>query len=257
MTNDKHQGASQEPRKPSRLGAIVKLFRWVLVLLVVGGLVWSVVAITVRETITEEELKAWIEGFGTTAPLAFVVLFALAGSLLIPTTLLTMTGALLFGPLVGFSYSMLGAFLAGLLGFSIARLLGAKAVARWLEKSKGRMANLDRRLEEHGFTTALYMRLLYIPNTLINLVCGVSSMRLSAYAAGTLLGLVPWAYAVTFVTSSIKDAVLSRDWSVLGEAESVFAVVLFIVCFTIPFIHKAIVSRSAGGGTAGDGPTCT
>lgn len=218
---------------------------------------WSVIEITVRGSVTEEELKAWIEGFGATAPVVFIVLFALAGSLLIPTTLLTMTGALLFGPLVGFSYSMLGAFLAGLLGFSIARLLGAKAVARWLDQSKGRMANLDRRLEEHGFTTALYMRLLYIPNTLINLVCGVSSMRLSAYAAGTLLGLVPWAYAVTFVTSSVKDAVLSRDWSVLGEADTVFAVVLFVICFAIPFIHKAVVRRSVAGSAGGGGPTCT
>lgn len=232
---------TQGPPPPLRRAAW--LLQWGIVLVVVVGALIVIVQMLLGKRVSAEGVEGWVAGFGTAAPIAFIVIFTLIGSLLIPTTLLTIVAATLFGRSAGFGYSMTGAFCAAMLGFFAARRLGREAVSRWIGKRTGPLAKLDKRLETRGFSTALLMRLLYIPNGLINIVCGLSRIRAASYALATAVGLLPMVFAVTFVTAGAKVALLSGDWSALLETETILAVALFLACLTVPFISGAVHHR--------------
>jgi len=226
-----------------RLRRLLVALRWTVVLCALIGSVIVVVEVVVGNRFSEEDIERMVRQTGATGPIAFVVFFALTGSLLIPTTVLAVVGATLFGRLPGFAFSMAGAFLAAMIGFTAARTLGREFVSRWLGKRAGALARLDERLEKRGFMTALVMRLLYIPNGLINLACGVSGMRATHYALATLCGLTPMVFAVVFVTDGAKAAILDGDWSALLEPETIAAMVLFFVCIATPLTTGLVRRR--------------
>ena len=217
--------------------------RWPLLLcaLVCGIVVF--VEVILGNRFNESELEVAVRRLGATGPAAFIVLFSLTGSLFIPTTLLAVLGATLFGPGPGFFYSLSGAFIAAILGFFVARTLGRDAVARWLGRRAGTLAGIDQHLQVRGFSTALIMRLIFIPNGLINVVCGLSGMRIIDYALATLLGLTPILFAVVFVTDGAKLAIFEGEWSALLEPSSLVAIGLFIVCVASPLVAGLVRSR--------------
>jgi uncharacterized membrane protein YdjX (TVP38/TMEM64 family) len=219
---------------------------WVRVALttaVLASAVFSIIELTSGDGLTEEDLRVWVKGFGAWGPAAFLLAFATFGSLLVPTTALTVVGATLFGSLAGFVYSLVGAFCAAMLGFSAARTLGRKAVTRLLERRGGTMADLDARLAEHGFSTAFFMRLLYLPNGLINIACGVSAIPSQVYALATLLGLTPIIFAVAFITGGARRALLAGDMRALLQPEVLLSVALFGACISIPLVHMMVKNR--------------
>jgi uncharacterized membrane protein YdjX (TVP38/TMEM64 family) len=224
----------------------LSVVRWILVVGVLAVAAFLAVRFSEGNRLTEEDIHHFVSSYGVAAPLVFIVLFAVTGSLLVPTTVLTIVGATLFGPHWGFFYSVVGAFLAAMLGFMVARTLGRRFVSRWLERAPGRLARLDRRLEKHGFTTALFMRLLYLPNGLINLVCGVSAIPVAVYAGGTILGIIPMAFAVTYMAAGISQALLTGDWSALERPETILGGGLFVCCLTVPWLISRIRKRQQG-----------
>jgi uncharacterized membrane protein YdjX (TVP38/TMEM64 family) len=232
----------------TRLQRALWLGRWAAVLgVVVGGLI-ALSELAVKRNFDEAQIHEFVAQFGPAAPIVYVVVFALAGSLIVPTTVLAVVGATFFGSGFGFLYAMLGSFTAAMLGFTAARTLGRRSVATWLARHEGTIARFDRRLESRGFTTALFMRLLYLPNGLINVVCGVSSIRGAVYASATALGLLPMMFAVTFMTEGAKQALLGGDWRALFRPETLLSAALFLVCLSAPFIlgvvHRRLKTRS-------------
>jgi uncharacterized membrane protein YdjX (TVP38/TMEM64 family) len=220
--------------------------RWALVLFTLGGAVLVAALFAENGSLDEADIETYVADLGVSAPVGFIFIFTLFGSLLVPTTLLAIVGAAIFGGLLGFGYSMVGAFFAAIVGFLAARTVGRGPASRWLERSQGRLAGLDKRLDKHGFTTALFMRLLYIPNGLINVTCGISSMRTSSYALASLIGILPMVFAVSFMTIGIREMVNTGDWSGFATPGSIGAIGLFLVCLSIPFVTGAM-GRGKGG----------
>lgn len=227
----------------TRSRRVLGMLKWVAVILTSVAAVVLLVEMIIGQRMTEEDIRNFVKGAGIYAPILFVLVFAVAGSLVVPTTILAIIGATLFGSALGCTYSMIGAELAALLGFMVARTLGRQSVERWIGRQPGKLARIDKRLAERGFTTAVIMRLVYLPNGLINVVCGVSGMPTATYGLATAVGLFPIVFAVTFLTAGAKAAVLGGDWSALLEPETIFAIVLFVVCVTGPIAAGALKRR--------------
>jgi uncharacterized membrane protein YdjX (TVP38/TMEM64 family) len=227
-----------------RLGRLLAMARWILVVVALVGAVAVVVQLVLGDPLTEADIERFVGRFGVAAPLIFIVVGTVLGSLLVPSTVLMVAGATLFGRLGGFVYSTVAIVVAALLGFLVARTLGRERVSRWLDRrQQGFLNRIERRLVDKGFVTALFMRLLYIPNGLINVVCGVSGMRVSSFAAATFVGTVPLVFAITFIAASAKEAVLGGNWSALASPETVLSALLFLLCLSTPFIAGAVRRR--------------
>jgi len=158
---------------------------WFVLMLVAG-------AVYVRSGIPMKQLpnaiRDWILGFGAMAPAIFLLVFTLRPLVLFPTWVLCLVAGLVWGPLMGFLYTVIGDNLSAGFAFWTGRLLGT----RWYRPGSGKfMKKVDRLLMEYGFMTVLILRLLNLPFDLINYGCGFTRMSYWPFAAGTFLGVIP------------------------------------------------------------------
>ncbi len=78
-------------------------------------------------------VEHWVQQAGVAAPVAFVVLYALATVLFVPGSVLALAGGALFGAFWGILYNLGGATLGASAAFLIARYLAAS----WVERKVG------------------------------------------------------------------------------------------------------------------------
>lgn len=146
------------------------------------------------------------------APAVFIPFYALGTALGLPGTIPTLAGGAIFGVLRGTLFNWIGANLGAVLAFLLARHLGRDFVARVL---RGRAADLDRRIGDHGFRTMLYLRLIpVVPFNGLNFGAGISRISLRDYVLGSAIGMLPG----TFVYTYFADALIRGTAAARREA---------------------------------------
>jgi uncharacterized membrane protein YdjX (TVP38/TMEM64 family) len=161
--------------------------------------------------------RAQIEALGWLAPLGFVTAAALRPFLALPSWVLMSAGGLLFGVAGGMLYGVIGFGLGALLTFGIARGLGRDAVE---QRVHGSVARVDAWLAERGAKwVGAWTALPVTPLTPAHGAAGLSGMRLSAFAAAVLAGLLPR----TAVFSFFGDAFARGDTGRIALASGVLA----------------------------------
>ena len=192
---------------------------------------------SVGEFFNPEVLRTWVNGFGSLAPMVFIILYGIGISLFLPATLFTGLGALLFGTLWGFVCNILGAMLGASLSFFIGRYLGRDFSASLIGD---RLEKYDRKIAKNGFATTLYLRLVFFPFTPLNFGMGLTSINFRAYFFGTFFGIIAGGFAMTFFFATLVEVWSSGHWQMLLSWESLLAVFLFVGSFFIPYIVKKI-----------------
>lgn len=142
-----------------------------------------------------QHLQLWIKSLGFWAPFVYGLLYAVATVLLLPGSVLTIGGGILFGTLWGTVVNLLGATAGASLAFLFARYLGRNFIAG---KMKGKWAGLDRKTEENGFMTVLYLRLIPLfPFNFLNYGLGLAKLTFRDYCWATLIGMLPACFVYT------------------------------------------------------------
>ena len=144
-----------------------------------------------------------VRSTGVAGPLIFIALYVALTVLLVPGTLLTATGGVLFGVAFGTVLSLISATLAATICFLIGRRLGREQVEQIAGK---RIGELDDWIARNGFAAVLYVRLIPLfPFNALNYVAGVSAVDLRSYIAGTAVGIIPGTFAYTALGGSFDD----------------------------------------------------
>ncbi|MBI5455315.1 MAG: TVP38/TMEM64 family protein [Deltaproteobacteria bacterium] len=210
--------------------------------IVVFGLILAAVFISVRvfglgEYLEEERLRVWIASFGIWGPVAYVVVYSVAPSLMVPGLPLTVVGGVLFGPLWGSVYTIFGATVGASLAFLIARYLGRDWVRSRIEGSK--LRDLDRRVGEEGWKIVAFTRLIPLfPYNFLNYAFGLTRVGFLEYLWATFVFMIPGVVAYVVFSSSIFDllrGVLSRQF-VIGLA-------LVVIVSLVPVVYRWIKGR--------------
>lgn len=174
-----------------------------------------------------DALRERIAALGWLAPLAFVMVAAMRPFLAAPSWVVMAAGGLLFGTLGGMLYGVVGFTLGALLTFGIARGLGRDAVARRLH---GRLGRADSWLAERGAAwLGAYTALPVVPLTPGHAAAGLSGMRVSAFGAAVVVGLLPR----TALLSFFGDAFARRDWTQLGVASAIIGVTAVLAIWVV------------------------
>lgn len=118
-------------------------------------------------------------------PAAYVVL----GLVMFPFMALRLGTVLVFGPILGPLYSILGATLSALVGYHIGRRVGAEAI----ERSIGPRAEaLRQRLARRGVLSVAAARMVpFGPFSLVNAFAGAARIPRRDFLLGTFLGTLP------------------------------------------------------------------
>jgi uncharacterized membrane protein YdjX (TVP38/TMEM64 family) len=225
----RQKGVIQEPAK-SRRSAILKAI--LLVLFIVASI--SIIRFTpVKEFLTQESLRRFLEEAGFWAPLIYIFIYAAGICFFVPGTLLTAIGAAIFGPYRGFVYVWAGAMIGASAAFWIGRTLGREFAASMIGD---RLKKYDDAIERNGFATVLYLRLVYFPFTAMNFGMGLTKVRFWDYFFGTGLGIIVGTFIFTFFIGTLKEVWASGRWENLISFKVFFSVALFIFSLFIPKI---------------------
>ncbi|PRO64691.1 TVP38/TMEM64 family protein [Alkalicoccus urumqiensis] len=184
--------------------------------------------------VSPEEIRTFVLQAGVWAPAFYVILYIVRPLVLFPASVLSLAGGLIFGPVWGTGLIVAGATGGAVLSFFAARWLGKGAAGKeWKGKGKA----VQEQLEKNGFLYVLLIRLIPIFNfDMISYLSGVSKIRARAFAAGTFLGIIPGAFAYSFLGASVVE----------GNAGLIFAAVaVFIAVSAIPvFFRKKLWQKT-------------
>jgi uncharacterized membrane protein YdjX (TVP38/TMEM64 family) len=122
-------------------------------------------------------------------PAIAVATFTLAGSLLVPVTLLIAVTGIVFGPYYGALYAITGSMLSAALTYGLGAWIGRDTVRELLG---ARINRLSRRIAKRGILAVMVVRVLPVaPFIVVNVVAGASHIGLRDFLLGTLFGMAP------------------------------------------------------------------
>jgi phospholipase D1/2 len=152
-------------------------------------------------------------------PLLVIFAYILGGMIAFPVTLMVMATVMVFGPWWGLAYALIGSELSALVVFGSGRLLGRDAVRQFAGSLLNR---LSQKLSDSGLTAIITFRIVPVaPFSVINLIAGVSEIRLKDFAIGTFIGMLPGVTAIALLADRISDSLRHPDlgrFTALGVA---------------------------------------
>jgi uncharacterized membrane protein YdjX (TVP38/TMEM64 family) len=148
-------------------------------------------------------VSKFINSYGSFAALIFIAIFSIRTLLVIfPYSILVILGGSIFGPVNGFIYSMVSVFISATLAFFTSRFLGKSHIQRLL---KGKVKRLDSQIERHGFKFIFLVRVSVIfPFDVLNYAAGLTKVKYNSFILGTVLGIIPETFSLTYLGHSIK-----------------------------------------------------
>jgi len=186
-----------------------------------------------------EAVGEWIRQQPFT-PLMVMAAYVLGGLIAFPITLMVIASVIVFGPWWGLTYALAGAELSALVVFGLGRLLGRDAVRR----VAGSLLNrISRKLSDSGLAAIITFRIVPVaPFSVINVIAGVSEMRLKDYAVGTFVGMLPGIGAIALLSDQISASLRHPD---LGQFTVLAIVVVFVS--TGLFLLRRWIKRTREG----------
>lgn len=151
-----------------------------------------------------DSLIVFIKERGKYAILVFLLIFALKPLVMvIPSTIMTITAGILFGPFYGFILSLTGIFISGTLAFALSRFLGKDFVNRIL---KGKVVSLNKNLNENGFKVLLLLRLPpVLPYDPVSYACGLSEIKYFDFITASVIGVMPETFCYSVIGENFRN----------------------------------------------------
>lgn len=180
-----------------------------LLALVMGSLIGTFFALDLGRYLTLDALQAqqaavaqWVDGHFVSASLLFVLIYVLSTALSLPgASLLTLGGSAVFG--VG--WGLLLVSFASTLGATLAFLSARFLLRDWVERRFGdKLATFQSGMAKEGAFYLLSLRLIPIfPFFLVNLLMGLTPIRVSTYYWVSQLGMLPGTFVYVLAGSEL------------------------------------------------------
>ncbi len=178
-------------------------------LFLLGMLAAIVLAAAYGGRLDAARLARWLAEAGPWAPLAFILIYALATVLFLPGSVLTLAGGALFGPVLGTFCNLTGATLGAALAFLVARHLAGDWVARRMGPRLGRLVA---GVEAEGWRFVAFVRLVPLfPFNLLNYALGLTRLRFWPYVVTSYVAMLPGAVAYTYLGYAGREAVAGGE----------------------------------------------
>lgn len=158
--------------------------------LMAGGLIAVAAALPlVSNGVAQTELTNTLAQGGLRGQTLFLLLATFLTAIGLPRQIPAFAAGYAFGPVYGTAIALVSQVLACSLDFIWARAIGQSFIRR---RFGSRLSRIDATLSTHPFITTLTLRLMPVGNNLIlNLLAGLTSVRLLPFLAASAIGFVP------------------------------------------------------------------
>lgn len=188
-----------------------------------------------REVVARIDLL--VRSAGPFGPELFILIYML-GVLWLPATPFNAAGAFIFGKVTGTLCNIVGATLGATLSFVLGRYFLRNFAKGML---RGKLDELDRRAEKHGFSLVFYLRIVWFPFILLNYGAGATRIRFGDYFWGTFLGTMPAIVITSYFFGSLKGIIASyKAPDDLLQFDVLFPAALLGFSFFLPPIVRRI-----------------
>lgn len=211
-------------------------------------------------------LKAYIASNLIGALCLYILAYVAVVALSLPgATIMTLSGGLLFGWVIGAPATVIGATIGATVLFLVARSSFGESLA---EKAGPAVQKLRAGFQEDAFSYMLFLRLVpAFPFVVVNLASAVLGVPLYTYVLGTLLGIIPGTTAYSVAGSGLGSVIEAQnasyqaclakpgasaascpytiDTSALVTKELVLAFALLGVVALVPVVLKKWRARNA------------
>lgn len=134
--------------------------------------------------ISTEQVRSW----GIPAMMGYTLVLVILGGLGVPPLLFIMPSIAIWPFPVAFVICMTGGLGASLFGFLLSRYCLRETVTPRIPE---KISRYEHRLETHGISTVLILRLLFYLFPPINWMLGISAIPISVFLGATLVGMLP------------------------------------------------------------------
>jgi uncharacterized membrane protein YdjX (TVP38/TMEM64 family) len=211
---DSRSKPSQSADRRTAIGRLVPL-----------GIVLAIMAVAVAtgwhrqltlETLARHRasIESLVDTHQTIAILAFMAVYAAAVALSFPgAAILTVSGGMLFGTLVGGLAAMAAATLGATVIFLIAKYaFGGVAGSLWTRRAGPLGEKLAAGFRKDAFCYLVFLRLVPLfPFWLVNLVPAPAGVGLVPFVAATALGIIPATFAFAFFGAGLNSAIEAQE----------------------------------------------
>jgi uncharacterized membrane protein YdjX (TVP38/TMEM64 family) len=162
-------------------------YRWILVIVLIGGLSGIGHATSLFERVGDvEQVRDWILEAGGWGVVLLLGLFIAAELAHIPGLLFVFAAMVVYGEWRGILLSLGGTTLAAVVGFLVVRGVGGQPLGRI---RRPRMRKVMQLVERRPITTVFALRVVFQLMPAVTYFLAMSRVRLRDYTCGTLLGL--------------------------------------------------------------------
>jgi uncharacterized membrane protein YdjX (TVP38/TMEM64 family) len=152
--------------------------------------------------INRDKLQHLIQGVGVLGPLFFLGISATLVVLFAPPILSIGLGSLAFGKITGGCYSLLGITAGTCFAFLLGRHLLGDSAAKF---KHGKLKRIDEIATSNGLLSIIGLRLAFFNFAPLNYAVGATAVTFKTYVLGTLIGLLPRTFALSFVFDILQE----------------------------------------------------
>ncbi|AXV18831.1 FAD-dependent oxidoreductase [Aeromonas veronii] len=216
-----------------------------LLALVMGSLIGTFFALDLGRYLSLDTLQAqqaavaqWVDSHFVSASLLFVLIYVLSTALSLPgASLLTLGGSAVFGVAWGLLLVSFASTIGATLAFLSARFL----LRDWVERRFGdKLATFQSGMAKEGAFYLLSLRLIPIfPFFLVNLLMGLTPIRVSTYYWVSQLGMLPGTFVYVLAGSELGQ--LTSTGNILSPGLMVALTLLGLM----PWLVKKLTAKLA------------
>jgi len=187
-----------------------------------------------------EELKLFVAQNYLKSVIVFISLYIITTAFSIPVAaVLTLTAGFLYHFVVGALYVNIGATIGSALAFLFARYIAGKPLQ---QKFKKKLKKFNAELDQNGASYLFSSRLIVIlPYFLVNLLAGLTNVKLRTFIWTTSLGILPASLIYTFAGDQIGKIHSVKE---IFSGPMLIAFLLLAATAISPTIYKKIKQRN-------------
>lgn len=203
-----------------------------MIMLTVALLIAGGVYLNQQGIFSADVLKNLLERHPVAAPVIFLLIYAIAPALFLPSIPITLAAGFFWGPVWGVIFSITGATIGACLPFFLSRYLLQDFIRSKI--SSERWQWLQDKVNQHGWKAVASTRLIPVfPFNLLNYLFGLTPIAFVQYLWSTFVFMLPACIAFVAFGSSLSEMIMR------GNIKGVIiGIVIAAVAFLIPVLLR-------------------